>query len=196
MKLWRKSIRLPGPVRHVRLVAPGAPADGRPAHWDAELRAAFERGRLEGEQGLGEQLIRQRTETRNVLAGVVESLRNAIPTVVRDTEQQLVALALEIAQKLVAECPITAEVVEAAVRDALAEVEGNSECHVRLHPADLELLRNTNSELVGAPEEARQLRFHTSPDVTRGGCLIQTRFGVIDARRETKFDLLKRSLLG
>ena len=37
--------------------------------------------------------------------------------------------------------------------------------------------------------------FSARPEVTRGGCLVQTRFGTVDARRETKFDLLKRNLL-
>lgn len=196
MKLSRKSIRFPSPVRHVRLRSGAFSTDGRPANWENELRAAFEKGRLEGEQSLGQQLIQQRNETRQILQGVVESLRKAVPSVVHDAEQQLVALSLEIAQKLVADCPITAEVVEAAVRDALGEVEGNAECHVRLHPADLELLRQHDSEFIGNGDASQPLQFHTSPEVTRGGCLVQTRFGIIDARRETKMDLLKRSLLG
>ena len=42
---------------------------------------------------------------------------------------------------------------------------------------------------------AQDFRFLASPEVTRGGCLVQTHFGTVDARRETKFDLLKRTLL-
>jgi flagellar biosynthesis/type III secretory pathway protein FliH len=34
----------------------------------------------------------------------------------------------------------------------------------------------------------------SSTEVSRGGCVVQTRFGVIDARRETKLELLQESL--
>jgi flagellar assembly protein FliH len=85
--------------------------------------------------------------------------------------------------------------VETAIREALAQVEGAAQITVRLHPADLELLQKADSTIVHAGESAKEIRFLGSPEVTRGGCLVQTRFGTIDARRETKFDLLKRSLL-
>jgi flagellar assembly protein FliH len=85
--------------------------------------------------------------------------------------------------------------VEAAIHEALAQVEGTAQITVRLHSADLELLQKADSTLVQAGEGVKEIRFLGSPEVTRGGCLVQTRFGTIDARRETKFDLLKRSLL-
>jgi flagellar assembly protein FliH len=91
--------------------------------------------------------------------------------------------------------PVSASMVEAAVQDALGQVEGTAQVTVRLHPADLELLQNTQSSLLLSGEGSNDFRFLGSPEVTRGGCLVQTRFGIVDARRETKFDLLKRSLL-
>jgi flagellar assembly protein FliH len=122
-------------------------------------------------------------------------LRQAVPQVVRDTENLIVSLALEVAQKLVADIPITVPVVEAAVRDALAQVDGTAQFTVRLNPADLELLQNANSPTLKPAEGSDEFRFVPAPEVARGGCMVQTRFGTVDARRETKLDLLKRSLL-
>jgi flagellar assembly protein FliH len=85
--------------------------------------------------------------------------------------------------------------VEAAVREALTQVEGTAQLTVRLHPADLELLQKAESPVLASNDGDNEFRFLGSPEVTRGGCLVQTRFGTVDARRETKFDLLKRSLL-
>ena len=45
----------------------------------------------------------------------------------------------------------------------------------------------------GVPDSGT-LRFVPCADLTRGGCLVQTRFGIIDARRETKFDQLAQTL--
>jgi flagellar biosynthesis/type III secretory pathway protein FliH len=38
------------------------------------------------------------------------------------------------------------------------------------------------------------VRFHDSAQVSRAGCLVQTRFGAIDARRETKLEAIRQSL--
>lgn len=164
---------------------------------DVEMarKAGYDAGRAEAERTLGEQLARQRTEAGTLLLGVVENLKRAVPQVVRETEHHLVALALDIAHKLVTEIPVTAEMVQVAVGEALAEVEGASEVQVRLNPEDLELLKRTDSSLLAPTANGAQVRFHDAPEVSRGGCLVQTRFGVIDGRRETRLELLKKSLL-
>lgn len=207
MKAWREALSLGRPLRAVAprwanrrepLDQPAGPPTEPPAvpqsRVDELVRESFERGRVEGEKALSEQLLRQRAEVTALFNGALSALRQAVPQVVRDTEQALIELAFEIARKLVGELPITAAMVEATVRDALAQVEGTAELHVRLHPADLELLQKIASPLLAEDAQGR-IRFSASPDVTRGGCVVQTRFGVIDARRETKLEELKRGLL-
>ncbi len=191
MNPWSDTLTLPKQLRHVRLKG-GDGADGRPT--EEELEAGYERGRRDAEQALSEQLVRQRTEVQELIRGALDSLRQAVPQVVRDTENAMIALALSVAQKLVADLPISAAMIEAVVRDALAQIEGTAQFTVRLHPADLELLQKSNSPLLAAGDDSKEFRFLSSPEVTRGGCLVQTHFGTVDARRETKFDLLQRTL--
>lgn len=191
---WSETITLPGPLRDARKAGPGivhSPTD--PAMQDP-WRASYDLGRADGEKALSEQLFKQRAELHELLQGVITSMRESIPQVIRDTENVMVALSLEVAQKIVGEMPISVPMVESAVRDALSKVEGNAQLTIRLHPADLELLQNAQSPILTSGDVADGFRFLPSPEVTRGGCLIQTRFGTVDARRETKFDLLKSSL--
>jgi flagellar assembly protein FliH len=197
MMSWRKTICLDRPLRGV---TPGKPVvDARPALTQADVEAArkagHESGLAEAERALGEQLVRQRAELGALALGVIEGLKRAVPQVVRDTEQHLVALALDIAHKLVTDIPVTAEMVQVAVGEALVEVEGASEVHVRLNPEDLELLKKSDSSLLTPSAQGARVQFHDAPEVSRGGCLVQTRFGVIDGRRETRLELLKKSLL-
>jgi flagellar assembly protein FliH len=194
MSSWSENITLPAPLRDASLVAggsPGAASAGPSSDW----RAGFEAGRIEGERALGEQLIKQRSELHQLLQGALSSLQKAVPQVVHDAENMVVSLALEVAQKLVSDMPISVPMVEASIRDALAQVEGTAQFTVRLHPADLELLQKADSPLLSGVDGTGDFRFLGSPDVARGGCLVQTRFGTVDARRETKFDLLKRNLV-
>jgi flagellar assembly protein FliH len=84
--------------------------------------------------------------------------------------------------------------VEAVVREALKQVEDTAEIVIQLHPDDLALLRKHESPLLNGLPETGPLRFAGSPEVTRGGCIVQTRFGMIDARRETKLEQLRKTL--
>jgi flagellar assembly protein FliH len=196
MKSSSENITLTAPLRDAILAAnsPATGGAGAPESSDA-WRAGFEAGRIEGERALGEQLVKQRAEMHELVQGTINSLRQAVPQVIHDSENMVVSLALEVAQKLVSEMPISVPMVEAAIRDALAQVEGTAQFTVRLHPADLELLQKAGSPLLSASEGSGDCRFLGSADVARGGCLVQTRFGTVDARRETKFDLLKRNLV-
>jgi flagellar assembly protein FliH len=196
MNTWSETITLPKGLRGVFLRDPDnhATAQSR-ALADEELRDSYQRGRDDAEKALGRQLLQQRNELHELMGGVLNSLRDSVPQILRETENTLITLALAAAQKLVADIPISTELVEAVVRDALAQIEGTAQFTVRLHPADLELLQKSASPLLPPADEAAEFRFIASPDVTRGGCLLQTQFGAVDARRETKLDHLTRTML-
>jgi flagellar assembly protein FliH len=104
-------------------------------------------------------------------------------------------LAVEAAQRLIGGLPVTTEMVGAVVREALAQVEDTAEITVLLHADDLALLQKHTPSSPPAAVGGPQVQFHSSQEVTRGGCLVQTRFGVVDGRRETKVELLKRTLV-
>lgn len=187
---WTEPIRLPTALYDARLSGSARPDSLEQRTREAE-RLAYERGRQETEKALHEQLERQRAELTQLQNGVLKSLRESIAQVARECEGTLVSLALEVARKLVAGMPISEAHVEAAVRDALADIEDKTGLHVRLHPEDLALLERVGSPLLQTGTGAEQITFETSSEVTRGGCIVKTNFGSIDARRETKFEVLQ-----
>jgi flagellar assembly protein FliH len=106
----------------------------------------------------------------------------------------LIELALEAAKKIVAGMPVDAAMVESTVREALRQAEDSAEIVIQLHPDDLALLRQHQAEILNGLPDSGPMRFSHSSEVGRGGCVIQTRFGLIDARRETKIEQLRQSL--
>jgi flagellar assembly protein FliH len=193
MTPFRQALPLAHPLREVKVLPALTPAD-----WEQRLRereqAAYERGLLTGERTVSEQLLCLRTEVSQLQNGVLESIRQAVPKVIQDAEAGVIALALETARRLVSGLPISAEMVEAAVREALALAEEATEFSILLHPQDLTLLQQVTSPLLAPQTGGDRLHFHASTEVTRGGCLVQTRFGLIDARRETKLKQIEQAL--
>ena len=59
---------------------------------------------------------------------------------------------------------------------------------------DYELLQTANAPILLTDLGGERMTFQPSPQVTRGGCMIQTNFGIVDARRETKLQALKQAL--
>ena len=155
---------------------------------------SFEKGRQSAESSFSQQLVSQRNEMVELQNGVLNSVREAIPQVIRETEQMLIDLAVATAERLVAGIPINREMVEASIREALAQVEDGSQVRVMLHTDDLALLKKGSSELLDSDETGGSLVVETSAEVTRGGCVLRTRFGDIDARRETKLEQVKQAL--
>lgn len=193
MKSWRETVTFPKPPKDVRAALPSHSAELERRIVERE-QASFERGRREGEKALGEQLMRQRSELIELQSGVLNSLRQSVSQVAHDCESAMIALALEIAGRLVADIPISSEMVEGAVREALGHVEQQGNLTVLLNPMDYELLQQVNAPVLLEEVGGKQINFQTSPKVTRGGCMVQTNFGTIDARRETKLEALRQSL--
>jgi len=188
----REVLRFPVPPRDIRLTGTAGSPPAVSQLRDAE-RAGYERGLIEGERRLSEQLLRQRAELAELHHGTLTALGQAIPQVTRQAEDALVTLALEIARKLVAGLDISRDTVVASIREALHEVEDSTDLTVLLNPADLELLGPDLPALPGVGP-GHQVRLIASAEVTRGGCVVQTRFGTIDNRRETKLEQLSQAL--
>lgn len=190
MKPHKHTLHLATPLRDARLHRSGE----RETLRQEDLLASYERGRLEGERALHEQLIRQRADVMELQTGLLAALRDTLPQVARECEHTLVTLALEAAQRLVAGLPISVEMIEAAVKEACSAVQDTAEFTVQLHAEDLALLERINSPVLLPQDGKERIHFQTSAQITRGGCVVQTRFGVIDARRETKIELLRTAL--
>jgi flagellar assembly protein FliH len=190
---WSETIAFNPALRDVRLLTQ-VPAQDWTVHLREREEAAYQKGRREGELTSNQQLVLQRNEMAELQKGVLNSLQQILPQVIQDAESALIQLALESAQKVIAGLPIDVSLVEAVVREALRQVEDTAEIVVQLHPDDLALLRKHESVLLEGLPETGPIRFTNSPDTTRGGCIVQTRFGIIDARRETKFEQLHKTL--
>ena len=182
------------PFRHVEVLS----------REDLQLteQAAYERGKKEAEANLQQQLDLMKaeyaTEKDKEFANFCDTIRidlgGQVPKILESLEKHVVNLAADIAMKIVADLPIDKTMVESVVKDALAKAEQEAEIVVLLHPDDLDLLTRGGSELLDKTRGAGNVQFKASPDVTRGGCLLDTHYGIVDARRETKADLLKKAV--
>ena len=144
--------------------------------------------------------LRQELEEthRNTAGDLLETLEKNVQEQVqerlRGLEGELVEFAAEAAIRLVNGLPISTEILEASILDALKHCENDIEVSVHLNPADLKMLKESESELLADSPHQRRVRYLKDEEVSRGGCLVETRCGVIDGRRETREKLLRETV--
>jgi type III secretion protein L len=116
--------------------------------------------------------------------------------ILAENEKNALELALKIAAKIIGRdlerdpetlAEICATATEAA-RSAKAMV-------MRVHPDDGKLLREKRPRLMELIGRAIDLSIRDDDDIERGGCLIQTEFGVIDGQIRTQFEMLRNLLM-
>ena len=165
-------------------------------------QAAYERGKKDAEATLQGQLEVMKTEyateqqqkLADFFKNIQDDLGGQVPRMLQSLEKHVINLAADIAMKIVAGTPVDKSMVETVVKDALAKAEKDTDVVVLLNEADLELLSQADSELLQRTHGSSEVVFQASPEFSRGGCLLETRYGTVDARIETKADVLKKAV--
>lgn len=110
-------------------------------------------------------------------------------------EQDMVTLAFHVARRIIGHAvDIRPEVIRDIVGQALLMARGKREILIRVHPDDFAILQPRRAEfasqLDGVP-----VHFEADSTLDRGGCVIDTESGRIDARLETQLEVLRDALI-
>ncbi len=127
---------------------------------------------------------------------VVQALEAERDRWLADWETAAVKLGAAIAERILRhELARRPALCQEVVREALQLAAGQPHVELHLHPQDLELLQQSGEEAVGLFASVGQAKFVPDACLSRGGCLIETQHGVIDARLETQLARITRELL-
>ena len=116
--------------------------------------------------------------------------------VFKTADQDLVELAMAIAHNLVGGLVDKYEdLVLGAVRDCMTHLQDRSRVVIRVHPDDLGIVREHREEWQQAFERIESLVVEADETIGRGGCLVETPSGDIDAQIESRLAKLQGALM-
>jgi flagellar assembly protein FliH len=116
-------------------------------------------------------------------------------TLWEQTEQEVLAFVMEMAKRVVkVEIQQNPEVVGEMIRHGLRRVADKENMRIRVSPDELEAVRADRNDLLLILDGARQLEIIEDRRVGRGGCVIETSAGTIDARIDTQFEQIADKL--
>ncbi len=159
-----------------------------PPDFEAIKAAAWTEGFQQGyDEGLRLAAEEQR-DTATRLGALLHDVAADTEAFVRGLEHEVVELALEIAEKVIArETKTDPRIVVDVVRSALNEIHDATDLRIRAHPDDIELLAPRWQEML--PRRVAE-RSELVPDdlVERGGVVVETQIGYVDGQLKTRIN--------
>lgn len=170
-----------------------AQAHGRAGEIEAAARAE---GHEEGIE-LGRAAVDvEMTEMVATLRGLVTSARDERHAIIDSAEGELVTLATSIAERVVHQhLAVEPNTVLENVRSVLTRLVSREVVTLRVHPADLAVMREHRDTLV-ASNDVERLRVIEDQRVDRGGVVLETESGTLDAKIGTQLREARKALHG
>lgn len=167
----------------------------------AAEKAGFDKGHADGlARGQDEGAKRATAELKSLpaalataLAGVQEKRKD----LERLAEKELVTLALAIAERVVrAKVELDPAIIGPLVHEAVAMATARHSLVIEVHPDDAKALRKALPGLEARFTEIQDVKIVQKDSVARGGCVVRTASGEIDATMETRLANLRQAVMG
>ncbi|MGC9320449.1 MAG: FliH/SctL family protein [Armatimonadota bacterium] len=138
-----------------------------------------------------EETHRVRRLVQAMLRGFAQQRRELLA----ELQPYVVRIAVEVARRIVRrELRADPGLVARTAQAALEQMAGISDVRVRVHPLDAQVLETTMNELVSSGDEAAAVEIVPDGSVERGGCVVESDRGIVDARLRTQFEEMQTRL--
>jgi len=212
--LSNRTIKFPRPLKKVTVTYCGKPSV--PAQ-DAEEREriAYERGKADAHEAIAAQVEALREEMTNRQNALLQSLQEGQENAMAQLSQRVPQLVVRAAERVIESIEVEPKHVQAIVDKIIKEAPEDEKLRVRLHPEDLQLLRNLDaggqgkespdaaadsvdfaqalSGLFGGDDSGDALsarypdiQFEEDDSLNRGDCFVESRFGTLDGSVTTR----------
>ncbi len=152
----------------------------------------FEEGRNQGFQEGRQELERLVDTLQRIISAAIEK-RNEI---IQESETQVINLVLLIAKKVIKVISENQKnVVINNVVQALRKLKSRGDVVIRVNLADVELTSEHINDFIKMVENAKSVTVLEDSSVDRGGCIIETDFGQIDARISSQLNEIEEKIL-
>jgi len=195
MSWSRLQVTLPAPLAGFRVRSFGPPPV--PAETvKAQVEEAYRKGQGEADDFHRQQLMQHREEAVSYQRDILLRLEQKIDTLLESSHQRIPELVFALVGRVLQGISLDAQELEALVVTTIGELHHREGEHleVQLSPQDYDTLLTLQEE--GKAESLKRLQFVSDERLSHGDVQVTSRFGLLDARLETKLAKIKREVLG
>ncbi|MBN1301148.1 MAG: hypothetical protein JW995_08010 [Melioribacteraceae bacterium] len=160
---------------------------------EQDRRKYFDEGReaakIEYESYFESQLFEKYGEFENL----VNSLNDKFFEYEKSFENIVVELSTLIAEKIVKKKIDEESIIKSVVKEASQKLNGAESIGVKINPDDYKLLKGASKELFN-DETFSKVKFESDDKIEKGGCIIESEIGNVDARITTQLQEIKQTI--
>jgi flagellar assembly protein FliH len=146
---------------------------------------------------LAQEQAKQIATLMPALQQTVRELQDAKHAWLSHWEKSAVQVATSIAERIIRhEVKKRPEIPLKLVRESLEMAIGSDEVRIHMSPTDCETLGDQVQMIIHEVSGLGPVQVCPSPQISRGGCRIETRFGVIDQQFESQLARIEEELTG
>jgi len=158
-------------------------------------KEAEERGYQAGHEKGSEEGAKEVTSLMSTLKKTVESLKETRREFFAKSEKEMVDLVTLISSEIIqGEIKQNPEIIAGVIRKAVSGIHSKQAIKINVNPADLEIAMSLAEELIKKTEAIMDVKFEADEKIPRGGCIVETNIGTLDATVENMLMALHRGL--
>lgn len=166
----------------------------------AEATAIRERARSQGyNEGHGAgyaEGLKRAAPVMDSFTSLVRELTGARDGFYSNSENEMVELVINVAELTLGnQIEKNPGLIRHVIKNAVHKLQAREEMTIRVNPMDLAEAEKVRPEISKEVEDIGKVSFKGDPLVSRGGCMLDTNMGSIDARVETQLEAMREALL-
>lgn len=153
---------------------------------------AYRKGFSEGAESQKKELLL----TVESLAGLIRAVTALRKDIILKSEEQIVKLACGIAEKIInQEVATRRDIVLSVIKAALRNISDTDGMKIRINPQDFRYLMEMKKDFLQSFDGMRNIVFEEDIAIKKGGAVVETMFGEVDARLESQLREIKAAML-
>lgn len=132
----------------------------------------------------------------DAIKAVIEAMPPVQKNIETKMEEQIVKLALAVAEKIInQEVATRKEVILGVLKGVLKNVTETEGMKIRINPQDFRYIMEIRKDFLQSIDGVRNVIFEEDLSIKRGGAIVETMFGEVDARLESQMKEIKTAML-
>ncbi len=153
---------------------------------------AFAKGYAEGQKSQHKEV----SAAIEALASATKSLPNIKKNILEKGEEQMVRLAVAMAEKIIQqEVATRKDVIFGVLKGAIKNIADTEGMKIRLNTQDFRYMMEVKKDFLQSFDGIRNVVFEEDSSIKRGGAVVETMFGEVDARLESQLKEIKAAML-
>ena len=166
---------------------------------DRQRDDAYQQGYNEvysrGQENINQEMQLKIQESTGKAEEIILAASQQASVMLINAESQLIDLALEIARKVVMhKVEEEPEFILPIVKAALEKVRNQEKVNIRVNQADYETVLKIMPELIKSAKTDSVINVTVDNTIAAGGCIVKKIYGSVDARLDSRFEMLKKAL--